>query len=934
MSVELRSDASTVATVASTSLTVDCPAGVVAGDVLLAVVAAVGTPTITAPAGWVEVDTLDAGTSSLRSAVYCLVADGGEPASWSWTLDSSARAWVWVGAYTGVDPDDPIQAVAGEEDTTPGVNLMASTDLLRPEGRLVCAAAAVRSASGAAVAWSTPTAHRVLRASLSTNGGAGTDVAGCVVDGTGDAVTLSPDTRMVASLATTAGLTWAVALAPVLVPYDRHQLLRPIVEVAWGADPDGDPAGWTWTDISDQVTPAGVTITVGLAQDSRASMAPSASLSLTLLNADGAFTPDNPLSPYWPHVTTDVPIRVSMPYGYAPPTERITAFVQSWSPSWDATGDYSVVGVYARGRLERIQGATAPLSSALRRAISGLSVPAGALPVAYWPCEEEIGATEGGSALPGRPPLRVAGGVAFGAASDCAGSGPLPTLAEGGQLVGQVVGATPGAWCAMAVLRLPSTPVASTTTLMRVDCTGTARRWRVDLQPGTPDEMYVRAVDADGATVVENGFGIVESEIYGQWIVLALAATQDGSDVDYEVIYYSAVGSGTGGGGTASSRTCGAVTQVTVAATSTTAGMGAGHLAVWDDPTFDVGSDILSFAFAALTAAAGEWPSERFGRLCDELGVPHIVYDSSAISRVRMGPQPIAAAATALEECAATDQGLIHDAGPGGALAMVTRQYRYNQAPALILDLSAREVAAGLSPTLSTRDRVSDSIVTRAGGASGRYVDPTAPAGRQEQVTLSLAEDGLQAQIAAWRVAVSQAPGMRYPALPLDLRAAPQLAADWLAMRPGRLVRVTGLWAVPTHPPGPLLQHVDGWVERISSEAWTVTLHTYPAEPYRVGVRDDPDLGRRDTAGSELAADVDEDDTELLVATTLGPGWTQDPAHMPMNLDVDGEVVVVLEVSGSSSPQTMTVIRAANGVRKAHSAGTPVRVYQPARRAL
>ena len=934
MSVELRSDASTVNTTASTSLTVDCPAGVVAGDVLLAVVATVGTPTITAPAGWVEVDTLDAGTSSLRSAVYCLVADGGEPASWSWTLDSSARAWVWVGAYTGVDPDEPVQAVIGEEEEDiPGRNFLAAAEPARPEGRLVCAAAAVRSASGAAVAWSTPTAGRVLRASLDTAAGSGTDVTGCVVDGTGDVVVLSPSTRMVASLPVTAALTWAVVLSPVLVPYDGG-LPAPTVELAFGGDPDGDPSEWVWTDVSDRVLQsAGVTITVGLPSDSRSPMAPSASVSLTLLNADGALTPDHPLSPYWPHVTTDVPIRVSMPYGYAPPTERITAYVQSWSPIWRSPDD-SVVQVQARGRLERIQGATAPLASALRRAIGGPSPVSGIQPVAYWPLEDGGDARQAGSALPGRPPMRVAGSAAFAAASDCRGSAPLPTLADGGELVGQIVGATPGAWCAVAVLRLPSTPVASTTTLMRVDCTGTARRWRVDLQPGTPDEMYVRAVDADGALVAEMGAGITESDVYGRWIVLALSAVQSGSDVTYRADYYSEVGAGAGLGDTATGRTCGAPTQVRIAATSTTAGMGVGHVAVWAGPDVDPVQNILWWAYPGLVGYSGEWPSERFARLCDELGIPYIVYAPITPTRVRMGPQPTDTRAAVLQECAETDHGLLHDAGPGGALAMVTRMYRYNQTPAMVIDVSSREMATGLSPIYSTRDRVSDSIVTRAGGASGRYVDPTAPAGRQEQVTLNLAEDGLQDQIAAWRVALSQTRGMRYPAMPLDLRAAPHLAADWLALRPGALVQVTGLWSVPTHSPEPLYQHVDGWVERITGESWTVTLHTYPADPYQVGVRDDPERGRRDTGGSELAAPVDETETELLVATTVGPVWTQDPADMPISLYVDGEEVVVLAVSGSSSPQTMTVRRSVNGVVRAHPAGAPVRLYQPARRAL
>lgn len=91
---------------------------------------------------------------------------------------------------------------------------------------------------------------------------------------------------------------------------------------------------------------------------------------------------------------------------------------------------------------------------------------------------------------------------------------------------------------------------------------------------------------------------------------------------------------------------------------------------------------------------------------------------------------------------------------------------------------------------------------------------------------------------------------------------------------------------------------------------------------------------RRDTAGSQLAADVTATATSLSVATTLGPVWTQDPVHMPFQARLGGEVVSVTSVTGTTSPQTWTVVRSVNGIVKPQTAGTPVSLTEPAIRAL
>lgn len=82
---------------------------------------------------------------------------------------------------------------------------------------------------------------------------------------------------------------------------------------------------------------------------------------------------------------------------------------------------------------------------------------------------------------------------------------------------------------------------------------------------------------------------------------------------------------------------------------------------------------------------------------------------------------------------------------------------------------------------------------------------------------------------------------------------------------------------------------------------------------------------------SALAAGVDPDDTTLSVATTVGPLWTTDADDFPLDVTVGGEVLTVTDVTGSSSPQAFTVVRAVNGVEKAHASGAAVTLAAPSR---
>ena len=116
MAIALRSTSSNTLTAAGTSITVDAPAGLAAGDVMYAVVQSVDS-TVTAPSGWVQ--DVVAATISRQGPVpttylttYYKVATATEPASYTWSQASSGPFSISIADYEGVNNSTPLN-VAG-----------------------------------------------------------------------------------------------------------------------------------------------------------------------------------------------------------------------------------------------------------------------------------------------------------------------------------------------------------------------------------------------------------------------------------------------------------------------------------------------------------------------------------------------------------------------------------------------------------------------------------------------------------------------------------------------------------------------------------------------------------------------------------------------------------------------------------------------------
>ena len=87
----------------STTFTINAPAGVSAGDVMLAQVAARNAPTISVTGGWTSISRVADGGSNIVQEIVRRTAAAGEPASYTVTLGSAQKAAGGIVGYVGVD---------------------------------------------------------------------------------------------------------------------------------------------------------------------------------------------------------------------------------------------------------------------------------------------------------------------------------------------------------------------------------------------------------------------------------------------------------------------------------------------------------------------------------------------------------------------------------------------------------------------------------------------------------------------------------------------------------------------------------------------------------------------------------------------------------------------------------------------------------------
>lgn len=629
------------------------------------------------------------------------------------------------------------------------------------------------------------------------------------------------------------------------------------------------------------------------------------------------------------------------------PAIRFDGFADSWAPTYVPTTDgetYSAVRVTASGLLRRLTQGNSEARSPLRRTIGASS------PAAYWPVEDGVLASQAASAESGHSPLTVTGTVEFVPIEDYEfsqdvtivfGTSALANLDQGGQLSGTLpadaTAATTTAWTVHATASIdPATISGDITVLEWATPGGTYVRWKLVVT--TSGHTQVLAYDSGGAT-----FSFIDfpSTTIG-FAHFAVAAWQSGGTLTVDLYLSEDAVTAT----LSTAATLAGITTIAANSSLTTSSieMPFGHIAVWAAaaPPIRVGpvvDDYGELVGAAWASYLFETATDRLVRLAAEDGVELYMPSVSADGVTRMGPQPTDTQVALYRDCEAADRGLLYERMFG--LGYRPRSSRYNLDPALTIDLSTYRYSEGtnaesvLAPVYDDQRVRNDWTVSRPDGSSARVVDEdhVAARGRYDDSTeVNVSSDTVLVDHASWRVHEGTWQEMRYPGVPVDLGANPDLMPDWLSLQIGDRVLRTN---VPSnHPPGDIDQIVGGWSETLAPDAWAAQATCAPYGPWQVGVYD-TDL--YDSASTTLAADYTAADTSLVFSTSdAGDVWST--TDEPYDVLIAGERITVTSmgaVSGSGPYlQTATVTRGVDGFTKALPAGSEVHVAGPARYAL
>lgn len=586
--------------------------------------------------------------------------------------------------------------------------------------------------------------------------------------------------------------------------------------------------------------------------------------------------------------------------GGAAITNRRTRFfgeVSAWPSRWDVSGRDVYVPLEAAGILRRLGQGQKALESTLRRRI-----PTGD-PLAYWPMEEGASATQASSPIAGVRPLRVSG-LSFASDDSLPGSSSLPTLGQSSSLTGRVSGAAAGAWHAEMVYKLDALP-STEQTMLSLDLTpGTGGVARARARVSTAG-IRVQGLDTDGAVVAE--FLLTDANALAAltdvWNRLAIFSAVDGSQTYINVAWRDVITNIWWYANTVYTGTPGTVVGVRGSWGSDFQGMAIGHLGV-----FDVGGTTAPSAGVTIYASAddgfsGETAGTRMVRLATEEALPFTLLGDATLQE-RVGSQRPDTLLNLIEDAGDADGGILAERRDITGLAYRDRISLEDQSPALELDYTEPgHIAPPLEPVDDDQQVRNDVTVQRTDGSSGRAVLDNGPlsvqappngVGRYDSsVTLNLYDDAQPVRHAAWKLHLGTWDEERYPAVNVNLAAAPALIDDVTGLESGDRITIANppAWL----PPGPIDLLVQGYSETIGHpNHWDLQLTCTPAGPWDVGVYNS---SHRQTAGSELAAAVDTDDTTLTVLTTTGPIWTTETSDMPFDIEAGGERMTVSAIA-------------------------------------
>ncbi|HYS41957.1 MAG TPA: hypothetical protein VEO01_40585 [Pseudonocardiaceae bacterium] len=685
--------------------------------------------------------------------------------------------------------------------------------------------------------------------------------------------------------------------------------LRVVVEIAWGANLSADQSTWGWVDVTTDVQieddSKHVTITPGRADE--ATRTQPATANLTLDNRLGRYS-KSALSPNWPNVRKNTPVRIRVIYLGVSNT-RFVGYATSFKPSWDTTGNYATVELIANGELRRLNQGQDPLSSPLERASVGTS------PLAYWPMEDNSTATSLASPIPGVQPAAFFG-LTLASNTGLPGSTALPTATSTGSILAVVPAYAATLYWEVHWYQQWAQPT-NDQVLIHINTTGTYQIWEI-VADGTSDAVgqawVLNTYTPAGVKTVVATFGT--SLLFKNWAYCKFFVSESAGVLTWFFEIFPGTGPGVGEApsGTVAG-VAGAVTSLQwgIGVALDITGMSLGHAAVWNAPVN------LTILDPARHGFSGESPTDRIARLATEQG-ELVNIKTPGTSSALMGAQTVDTYTNLLHACEQVDQGFLYDGFDQG-LTYQPRGGRENALPLLTLNATAQDLTPPFAPMDDDLLTLNKYTATRSGGSSATYTDTSDALGTNTVGTYSSGDtfnnqlDTDLIQYASWKVHLQgTADTYRYPTLQFSIHRRPALLAAWLQTQLTVPVTITNIQsALSSAPPEDINLVLQGYTETLGKFTWEVVANGSPYDPWRITVlaADTGDgstfLCRLDTDGSHVSGAAAAGATSLSVVTPSGPLWTVAADDFPLYVTIGGLRITVTNITGSTSPQTFTV---------------------------
>ena len=508
---------------------------------------------------------------------------------------------------------------------------------------------------------------------------------------------------------------------------------------------------------------------------------------------------------------------------------------------WNISGDDVIAPVEATGLFRRLRQGNRLLQSPMRRAsiVNFEAFAPFGFDIQYWPLEEDRAFTSFGAAY-GTAPFVISGTDVSPSSVDVfRGSKALPTLGTSSitATVDTYTEPTFGQWSVHWIQSVPADFIGDNFDYLRIDTTDMT--WEVRYRDDSGGQLQVRA--RRGLTNVYASAWIAGANFTGAARRLWLDVEQSGANVDVRLVYQGQYDTTASlfSDAAAVAGSSGRATKITINQNADVPDWAFGHVSLHATGLS------ASYIQPALSGHDGEKAGDRVVRLCQEEGIAARIEGDTTESET-MGPQQPGSLMDALQECQATDLGILSESADTLAISYRTRNSMRNQTAQAALDYSAGEVARSLELDRDDQGFANDIVLTNWSGATARaslddgsdlsISEPPTGAGRYETSYTVNAQDARLPTIASNLLTLSTADEPRVSRLSVALHhsalvADATLTTDVLDMALGDLVTVANNLTVALGTTT-VQQLVQGWTEQINPFEWTIDMLTSPASPW------------------------------------------------------------------------------------------------------